>query len=120
MLIDFTGSDWCGWCIKPDEEVFADKRFKLWASNSVVLVKLDYPRKKKIRASLLKRNRALAEQYGVTGYPTVLLVNPEDETVIRKWGYYKGGFDGWAPAMCKNVPGAEALMEKYEEVKDKK
>ena len=45
ILADFTGSDWCGWCIKL-KEVFNTPKFKDWAEKNVVLLELDYPRRK--------------------------------------------------------------------------
>lgn len=47
VLIFFTGSDWCGWCIKLQNEVFKKEAFKAWAKD-YVLVELDFPRRKKI------------------------------------------------------------------------
>ncbi|MCC5829469.1 MAG: thioredoxin family protein [Phycisphaeraceae bacterium] len=45
VMINFTGSDWCGWCIRLDREVFATSEFAKWSSDNVVLLKLDFPRR---------------------------------------------------------------------------
>jgi protein disulfide-isomerase len=90
MLLDFTGSDWCGWCIKLDKEVFGEAAFKDYAEAELVLVELDFPRGKKQSAELKAQNEALAKQYGVRGFPTILVLSPEGE-LIEKTGYQRGG-----------------------------
>ena len=90
MLLDFTGSDWCGWCIKLDKEVFSEAAFKDYAAAELVLVELDFPRTKEQSAELKAQNEALAKQYGVRGFPTILVLSP-DGTLIEKTGYQRGG-----------------------------
>jgi len=66
VLVDFTGSDWCGWCIKLDHEVFETDEFRAWAKKKkVVLLKLDFPRHKELPAELKKQNEELAEPHRV-------------------------------------------------------
>lgn len=100
MLLDFTGSDWCGWCIKLDKEVFGEAAFKEYAAAELVLVELDFPRKKEQSADLKAQNEKLAKQYGVRGFPTILVLSPEGE-LIEKTGYKKGG----AEAYVKHIQG---------------
>lgn len=90
ILADFSGSDWCGWCIKLDKEVFQTSEFQDYAKNNLVLLLLDFPSKKKQSPELKKQNRALAQKYGIRGYPTVLLLDHEGD-VIAKTGYKNGG-----------------------------
>lgn len=90
MLVDFTGSDWCIWCIKLDEEVFSKQAFKDYAKENLILVELDFPRKKAQSDELKEQNRALAEKYGIRGFPTILILDGEGE-VIEKTGYRRGG-----------------------------
>ena len=90
MLIDFTGSDWCGWCIKLDEEVFSQADFQEFASDSLVLVEIDFPKNKVQSEELKVQNKALAKKYSILGYPTILLLTPEAE-LIEKTGYQSGG-----------------------------
>ena len=90
MLIDFTGSDWCGWCIKLDKEVFSQADFQEFASNSLVLVEIDFPKNKMQPEELKVQNKALAEKYSIRGFPTILLLSPEAE-LIEKTGYQSGG-----------------------------
>jgi len=94
MLLDFTGSDWCGWCIKLDKEVFGEAAFKDYAAAELVLVELDFPRGKEQSAELKAQNEALAKQYGVRGFPTILLLSPDGE-LIEKTGYQRGGAEAY-------------------------
>ena len=90
ILIDFTGSDWCGWCVKLEEEVFSKTDFLKFASDSLILVEIDFPKKKVQSEELKVQNKALAEKYSIRGFPTVLLLSPEAE-LIEKTGYLSGG-----------------------------
>jgi len=90
MLLNFTGSDWCGWCIKLDEEVFSKKAFQDYASENLVLVEVDFPRGKRLPEEQLDKNYALAEKYGVRGYPTIVLLSSEGE-LLATTGYRRGG-----------------------------
>ena len=92
VLVDFSGSDWCGWCIRLDQEVFQKKAFKSYAKENLVLVLLDFPRNKKISSKLKKQNSKLAQKFGVRGFPTVLILNPEGK-LLKQTGYVQGGPD---------------------------
>ena len=94
ILIDFTGSDWCGWCIKLKNEVFSKEAFKTWAKENVVLLELDYPRKKEQTAKMKGQNAKLASKYGIRGYPTILFLDATGKQ-IGKSGYRKGGPEAW-------------------------
>ena len=90
MLVDFTGSDWCGWCIRLDKEVFSKPAFKDYAAENLILVEIDFPRRKEQSAELKAQNEALAEKYGIRGFPTILIMDAEGE-VIERTGYRRGG-----------------------------
>jgi protein disulfide-isomerase len=100
MLLFFTGSDWCGWCIKLQKEVFFKPEFKEWANN-VVLVELDYPRKTKLEPALAQQNAQMQQIFQVSGYPTIWLVSPQKigEQInlqqLGKTGYVAGGPTKW-------------------------
>jgi thioredoxin-related protein len=90
LLVDFTGSDWCHWCIKLKEEVFNQQGFKDAAPKNFILVELDYPRAKKQDEKIKQQNEELREKYEIQGYPAVLLMNAKGEVYART-GYQAGG-----------------------------
>ncbi len=90
VLVDFTGSDWCGWCIRLKKDVFNKPAFADYAKDKFVLVEVDVPRNPKFDRELLKRNRALCEQYQVSGFPTIMVMTPAGEVV----GGFVGGMSG--------------------------
>ncbi len=91
LLIDFTGSDWCSWCIKLNKEVFKHEPFKAGVKDTFVLVELDFPRdKSKLSEATQAQNKALGEKYAVQGYPTILLTDAEGLPYAAT-GYQQGG-----------------------------
>src|SRR5258708_5558782 len=90
VMLDFTGSDWCGWCIKLHKEVFSQSEFADYAKKNLVLVEVDFPRRKEQSAELKKANQALQEKYKIEGYPTLILLN-KDGKQAGQMGYMAGG-----------------------------
>ncbi len=90
VLVNFTGSDWCGWCIKLREEVFSKEAFHKYAKDNIVLVFLDFPKKKKLDPAVEAENRSIMEMYGIQGFPTILLLNSKGR-LIGRTGYQEGG-----------------------------
>ncbi|MCH2205629.1 MAG: thioredoxin family protein [Lentisphaerales bacterium] len=95
LLVDFTGSDWCGWCIRLVDEVFSKDEFKKYAADKFVLVELDFPQKKEQSAEIKKQNQALQQKYGVRGFPTILLMDAEGRP-FAKTGYQAGGPEAYS------------------------
>jgi len=91
ILLDFTGSDWCGWCKKLDTETFSKSEFTGYASKNLVLVQVDFPAQKQQSAELKAANRALQEKYHVSGYPTLVVLKPDGTVVWNQEGYLAGG-----------------------------
>jgi thioredoxin-related protein len=91
VLLDFTGSDWCGWCIKLQKDTFSKPEFKKFAEQSLVLVELDFPRGKPQTDQLKKQNEELAEKFGVQGFPTLVLLDSQGQEAARNVGYLQGG-----------------------------
>ena len=91
VLLDFTGSDWCGWCKRIDKEVFSTTEFKEYATKNLVLVEVDFPRQKKLSPELKKANDALQNRYKVEGFPTFVVLNGEGREIGRQVGYLEGG-----------------------------
>ena len=91
VLLDFTGSDWCSWCVKFKKEALDTEEFKDYADKNLVLVEVDFPNKKEQSADLKKANQALKEKYKVTGFPTYVVLNGAGKEIGRQVGYEKGG-----------------------------
>ncbi len=91
VLLDFTGSDWCPWCIRFDHDVLETDQFATYAQSKLELVRVDFPRTKPQDDALKQANKALASQYHVTGYPTFVLVNYAGNEFGRQVGYLEGG-----------------------------
>jgi protein disulfide-isomerase len=90
VMLDFTGSDWCGWCIKLNKEVFSQPAFAEYASKNLVLVEVDFPRSKPQSTELKKANAALQDKYKIEGYPTIIVLN-SDGKKVGELGYQPGG-----------------------------
>jgi thioredoxin-related protein len=101
LLLFFTGSDWCGWCIRLQKEVLRTPEFAAWAKENVVLVELDYPRKAPQTEDIKKQNNELQMAFGIQGFPTIILANATTKEGkvnfegIGSTGYVAGGPSAW-------------------------
>jgi thioredoxin-related protein len=102
IMLFFTGSDWCGWCIRLQKEVFYKPEFVKWAKDKVVLVELDFPRRKQLDPALQQQNYGLQNALKVQGYPTIWFINAEKKedgkvnlSQLGSTGYVAGGPDAW-------------------------
>ena len=89
VLLDFNGSDWCPPCIEMKKVAFSKPAFLTYASKNLILVDVDYPQRKKLPAAVIKQNDRLAKQYDIerSGYPTVVLLDPNGKVLDRLEGY---------------------------------
>ena len=94
ILANFSGSDWCRWCIKLADEVFSKEAFKEYASEHVILFVADFPRNTKLPEKTAEQNEALAKKYGIRGLPTVLLLDKEGK-LLGQTGYKPGGSEAY-------------------------
>lgn len=87
MMLDFTGSDWCGWCVLMDKKVFAEKEWDTWAKKNVVCVTVDFPSdESKVTGKIRKQNESLLAKFGVRGFPTFVLLTPGGGKEIGRTG----------------------------------
>ena len=111
MLLFFTGSDWCGWCIRLQNEVLKTPEFVTWAKDNVVLVELDFPRRTTQEEAIKMQNAQLQQTFQVRGYPTVWFVTAtkKDNQVnfekLGSTGYVAGGPAAW-------LEGANKILKK--------
>lgn len=90
IVINFSGSDWCGPCIRLRKEILESAIFEGYAKEHLVLVRADFPRQKKnqLDAAQTKRNEALADKYNPDGkFPFTLLVDKNGK-VLKTWDGY--------------------------------
>ncbi|MCS7090058.1 MAG: thioredoxin family protein [Verrucomicrobiota bacterium] len=92
VLVNFTGSDWCGFCIRLKKDVFDGKEFAEYANKRLVLVEVDFPRKKQQSEARKSANEKLSNQYKVEGFPTLVLLDANGKELRRMVGYSGGGF----------------------------
>ena len=111
MLLFFTGSDWCGWCIRLQKEVLKTPEFTKWATKNVVLVELDFPRGKQQSDAIKNQNNGLQQTFGIQGFPTVWFATANVKsgkpsyTGLGSTGYVAGGPKAWlavADGILKN------------------
>lgn len=107
ILVNFSGSDWCGWCIQLDNEVFDKAEFKAYAKDNLVLFVADFPQKRKLPEKLTKQNESLVQRYSVQGFPTVLLLN-EKGALIGRTGYRPGGPTGYVEHLSELIAAHKA------------
>ncbi len=79
----FTGSDWCGWCHKLEANVFDKAAFIAWANKNVILLELDFPRRKKLSAELVQQNQGLQQAFQVRGYPTIWIFTISEDPATQ-------------------------------------
>lgn len=110
MLLFFTGSDWCGWCIRLQKEVLKTPEFEKWAKDNVILVELDFPKRTQQPMELKQQNAQLNAFFKVRGYPTLWFAHGSktDEgkisfNALGSIGYVAGGPEKW-------LEGANQIM----------
>ena len=87
LLLNFTGSDWCGWCKHMDKEVFSKPEWSAYAKDNLMLVWVDFPQDKTlVPEKFAARNKSLSESYGVEGYPTYVLLDDDGQSKLGQLG----------------------------------
>ena len=113
IMANFTGSDWCGWCMKLKSEVFDKPEFKKWADKNVVLIELDYPRKKQLPEEITQQNTGLQQAFQVTGYPTIWVFNLDKDTKTNQYKIEALGKTGYVAGGPANfIQGVEEIIKK--------
>ncbi len=112
MMLNFTGSDWCGWCKIMDKNVFAKDEWKKFAAENAVLVTLDFPKDKSIvPEKYVARNKKLQKEFGVGGYPSYVVLDSDGKTKLGQLGAGKektpasfiGEFKGMVRLSAANI-----------------
>jgi len=95
VLIDFTGSDWCPWCVKFDKDVLSTGKFATYAESELVLVLADFPNHTAQNSALKQANAELKNKFQVSGFPTLVVLNSSGREIGRQVGYASGGPDAF-------------------------
>jgi thioredoxin-related protein len=101
VLLDFTGSDWCPWCIKFDNETLDTDKFAQYAKSHLELVLADFPNKKPQNDALKAANAALKDKYKIEGFPTFVLLDTDGKELGRQVGYAPGGPEAFIAKLGK-------------------
>lgn len=110
IMANFTGSDWCGWCKRLTAAVFSKPEFKAWAKENVVLLELDFPRRKQLPENIVKQNRSLQQGLGVRGYPTIWLFYVEKNEATNNLNIQALGKTGYAPSVEQFTNAVEQII----------
>lgn len=111
VALDFTGSDWCGWCQRLKREVFDQPEFAAFANENLVMVELDFPQHKEQSPELQAANRALANRFQIKGFPTLVYLNAAGQQ-IAIGGYIAGGAKNFI-AETEKIPGIRHVEGPY-------
>jgi thiol:disulfide interchange protein len=112
ILANFTGSDWCGWCFRLRDNVFVKDEFKKWAEENVILLELDFPRRKSIPENIKQQNTSLQQAFQVTGYPTVWVFNLSKDEKTNQFNIEKLGRTGYTPSVEEFTAGVDQMIKK--------
>ena len=109
-LVLFTGSDWCSWCVKLEQEVFNKPEFAEAVGDRFVFIKLDFPINNPLPATQTARNKALQKQYAVQGFPMLVLLDSKQQK-IGSVGYRPGGPKAYADYLMSMVGNFAAYQQ---------
>jgi thioredoxin-related protein len=101
LFLEFTGSDWCGYCILFDREILSQPQFTEYAKKNLVLMEIDFPRRKAQTDATRRQNQELAAQYQIEAFPTILVLNGDGKPVWRFEGYFPDGPDAFIAQLEK-------------------
>lgn len=91
ILLNFTGSDWCTWCVRLKKEVFSQPEFVGFAKQHLVLVEVDFPRSKILQETIQKQNAQLCTIHHIKAFPTLILLDCNERKLGERTGYMEEG-----------------------------
>ena len=112
IMANFTGSDWCGWCKRLTASVFSKDEFKTWAEKNVVLLELDFPRRKTVPQNIQAQNANLQQAFQVSGYPTIWVFHLNKDEAINQYTIEALGKTGYTATVQEFTSGVEQMIKK--------
>ncbi len=110
IMANFTGSDWCGWCKRLTASVFSQDEFKKWAAKNVILLELDYPRRKQLPEAIRTQNASLQQSFQVQGYPTVWVFDMDKDKKTNQYQIKAHGKTGYTATVKEFTSGIDAML----------
>jgi protein disulfide-isomerase len=114
IMANFTGSDWCGWCKKLTRTVFSQEEFQQWADENVILLELDFPKRKQIPTKYRQQNASLQQAFKVRGFPTIWVFNLEKDPETGKFNIEALGKTGYKNTVGEFTGEVEQMLAKSE------
>lgn len=111
ILANFTGSDWCGWCKKLSRAVFVKDEFKKWAEENVVLLELDFPKRRDIPKKYKKQNANLQRAFKVRGFPSVYVFTMSEKS-SGKYSINAFGKTGYTSSVNQFISRMDEMIKK--------
>jgi thioredoxin-related protein len=115
IMANFTGSDWCGWCVRLTNDVFSKEDFKKWAEQNVILLELDFPRRKQLPDEIKQQNSSLQQAFQVAGYPTVWMFYLSEDKENSRFNIEALGKLGYMQSPSAFISAAEDLIKQSKE-----
>lgn len=112
ILANFTGSDWCGWCKRLTAAVFVKDEFKKWAAENVVLLELDFPRKKQLPVEIQQQNAGMQQAFQVRGYPTIWVFHLDKDDATNQFQVKALGSTGYKATPEEFIDDVKKMMQK--------
>lgn len=111
LLLFFTGSDWCGWCHKLENEALDTTDFADAVGDQFIFVMVDFPLKSPLEPKLTAQNKELQKRFDIKGYPTIVLLDDQQQ-LIGTTGYKPGGGKSYADHLKKMVGDFQSYKQK--------
>ena len=110
IMANFTGSDWCGWCKRLTASVFSKSEFKNWADENVILLELDYPKRKTLPDEIQQQNAALQQAFKIRGFPTVWVFNLDKDEATGQFSIEGLGSTGYTRTVKEFTANADKMI----------
>lgn len=114
IMANFTGSDWCGWCKRLSANVFVHDEFKEWAEENVILLELDFPRRKQIPNEYRQQNANLQRAFKVRGFPTVWVFELDKDEQTGELKINALGKTGYQRSVAEFTNGVDKILAQAE------